>query len=117
MRDHGNRKNWMTRLSRRAFVKGAGAAATVAGTGFAAAVRAETALPRVDEQAPMAKALNYVEDATTVDAAKRFSDRFCDNCVLYAGTPEDAWAPCSIFPGKVVAGKGWCSAWAPKTGQ
>ncbi len=115
--DYGNRENWMSRLSRRAFVKGAGAAATVAGAGFAAAVRAESDLPRVDEQDPMARALNYAEDATSVDAAKRFSDHFCNNCVLYAGIPEDEWAVCSIFPGKVVAGRGWCSAWAPKAGQ
>lgn len=115
--DYGKKDNWMSRLSRRAFVKSAGAAATVAGTGFTGALRAETDLPRVDEADPMAKALNYVEDATTVDAAKRFSDRFCNNCVLYAGTPEDTWAGCSIFPGKVVAGAGWCSAWAPRAGQ
>jgi hypothetical protein len=25
-----------------------------------------------------------------------------------------AWAGCSIFPGKAVAGRGWCSAWSPK---
>lgn len=117
MTANDNDRTWISRLSRRGFVKGAGAAATVAGTGFARAVRAESQLPRVAEQDPMAKALSYAEDATSVDAAKRFSGRYCNNCVLYAGTPDDDWAACSIFPGKVVAGKGWCSAWAPKTGQ
>ncbi|NNL55777.1 MAG: High potential iron-sulfur protein, partial [Woeseia sp.] len=71
-------------------------------------------LPRVEEDDPMAKALNYVHDARSVDAAKRFSDRYCNNCALYAGSEQDDWAGCSIFPGKAVAGKGWCSVWAPK---
>ena len=62
----------------------------------------------------MAKALNYVHDARTVDASKRAPDRFCNNCALYAGGMDDEWSKCSIFPGKVVAGQGWCSAWAPK---
>ena len=65
----------------------------------------------------MAKALNYVHDAGTVDAAMRASDRYCNNCALYAGDADDEWAKCSIFPGKVVAGRGWCSAWAPKQPQ
>ncbi|MEO0997128.1 MAG: high-potential iron-sulfur protein [Pseudomonadota bacterium] len=30
------------------------------------------------------------------------------------GTEEDDWAGCGIFPGKLVANRGWCSAWAPK---
>ena len=60
-------------------------------------------------------------DATTVDTAKfpkRAGDagatQFCDNCQLYQG--GDEWGPCSIFPGKAVAAKGWCNAWVPKQG-
>jgi hypothetical protein len=101
-------------LSRRVFVKATGAAATVVTTGLASSTFASTELPRVNEDEPMATALNYVHDARTVDAAKRLSDRFCHNCALFAGTPDDEWEKCSIFPGKVVAAEGWCSAWAPK---
>ena len=115
MSDKENTGTWSWRLTRRGFVKGA--AATAVTTGLGTAAFAEEQLPKVDENDSMAKALNYVHDARTVDAAKRFSDRFCNNCVLYAGSADDEWAPCSIFPGKVVAGQGWCSAWAPKTGQ
>ena len=33
---------------------------------------------------------------------------------IYQGKPADAAGGCPIFPGKQVAGKGWCSAWAKK---
>ena len=100
-------------ISRRKFVKSAAATALTTASLAAIPVRADD-LPKVDEQSAMAKALGYVHDAQTVDAAKRFSDRYCNNCALYAGAPDEDWAACSIFPGKVVAGRGWCSAWAPK---
>lgn len=101
-------------LSRRHFMKSAGALAAVSTAGMSAARADGHETSKVDENGPMAKALNYVHDARTVDAAKRPSDRFCNNCALYAGGKEEAWADCSIFPGKKVAGEGWCSAWAPK---
>ena len=106
------RRSPLSLLSRRKFVQSAGAATVAIGFG-SATIRAED-LPRVSEDDTMAKALNYVHDAETVDAAKRFSGRYCNNCALYNGTADDDWAKCSIFPGKVVAGRGWCSAWAPK---
>ena len=101
-------------MSRRRFVKSAGLAAALSGVGISAVSADDATLPKVAEEDPMAKALNYVHDARTVDAAKRPSDRFCNNCALYAGGSDEAWAGCSIFPGKAVAGQGWCSAWAPK---
>lgn len=106
------RPSRLSLLSRRRFVKSAGAA-TVA-IGFGTKTVAAEELPRVDESDPTAKALNYVHDAGTVDAAKRPSDRYCNNCALYNGSADDEWAKCSIFPGKLVAGRGWCSVWAPK---
>ena len=99
-------------FTRRRFVKSAGAASVAIGFGTSS-ISAEE-LPRVDESDPTAQALNYVHDAGSVDAAKRPSDRFCNNCALYAGNEDDEWAACSIFPGKAVAGRGWCSVWAPK---
>ena len=105
-----SRRRW----TRRDFVKATGATAAVATTGIAATAFASTPAPRVSESGPMATALNYVHDARTVDAAKRLSSQFCNNCALFGGAVEDEWAKCSIFPGKLVAGEGWCSAWAPK---
>ncbi len=101
-------------FSRRRFMQSASAAAAFGAAGLAVGRADAEELPKVDENGPMARALNYVHDAKTVDAAKRASDRFCNNCALYAGGTDEAWAECSIFPGKVVAGEGWCSAWAPK---
>ncbi|MBT8086948.1 MAG: high-potential iron-sulfur protein [Gammaproteobacteria bacterium] len=94
-------------------MKSAGAVVVATTSGLSIA-RAEENFVKVDENGPMARALNYVHDARSVDAAKRPSNRFCYNCALYAGDRGDDWADCSIFPGKKVAGEGWCSAWAPK---
>lgn len=113
MKDAGKRRQRTPTLTRRRFFASAGAAATVVTTGISGA-QAEQQLTRLDENDPTAKALNYVHDAKTVDAARRFSDRFCNNCALFAGTPDDEWAGCSIFPGKAVAGEGWCTVWAAK---
>ena len=101
-------------ITRRRFVKEVGAATAAVTAGFGTGSLYAAELPRVDEADPMAKALNYVHDARTVDAARRLSGRYCSNCALYGGTAEKEWAKCSIFPGKVVAGQGWCNAWAPK---
>ncbi|MDJ0918664.1 MAG: high-potential iron-sulfur protein [Woeseiaceae bacterium] len=101
-------------LTRRLFVKQVGGSVAAAATGLSAARVRATELPKVDEGDAIAKSLNYVHDATTVDAAVRPSDRFCYNCALYQGDADAEWAGCSIFPGKAVAGKGWCSVWAPK---
>ena len=62
----------------------------------------------------MAKALEYVHDAGDADTAKRVSGSYCNNCALYTGSADDEWAGCNIFPGKAVAGKGWCNVWAKK---
>ena len=101
-----------SKLSRRDFVAAA-AAVTVIGLSTPAAA---DDLPRIDEADPTAQALKYVHDASTVDPAQRPADQFCNNCALFGGAADDAWAPCSIFPGKAVAGAGWCSVWAPKAG-
>ncbi|MEJ7686573.1 MAG: high-potential iron-sulfur protein [Variovorax sp.] len=71
----------------------------------------------LDEKSPQATALGYVADATKTDV-KKFpkyaAGQVCTNCALYQGKPTDAAAPCPLFAGKQVAGKGWCSAWAKK---
>ncbi len=113
MKETGKTRQWTSMITRRRFFASAGAAATVATTGIGPA-QAEEQPVRLDENDPTAKALSYVHDARTADSAKRFSDQLCNNCALFAGEADDEWAGCSIFPGKVVAGRGWCSVWALK---
>jgi len=68
------------------------------------------------ESEPTAVALGYYADATKVDKAKwtkYTAGQVCTNCQLYASKSADA-GTCSIFPGKLVAGPGWCNAWIKK---
>lgn len=74
-------------------------------------------LPHLAEDDPTALAMKYTHDAASVDPATRSNpaaDQDCANCALIQGADGDAWRPCQIFPGKVVAAAGWCSVWAPK---
>jgi hypothetical protein len=74
-------------------------------------------LPHLSADDPMASAMKYTDDASSVDPASRTNpaaDQSCANCALLQGTDGDAWRPCQIFPGKAVAAAGWCSVWAPK---
>ena len=34
--------------------------------------------------------------------------------LAWQGKPADKAAACALFPGKLVAGPGWCSAWVKK---
>lgn len=75
----------------------------------------------VGEDEPLAQAMGYRKDATTVDTVKfpkRAGDagatQFCNNCALFAGGAADASAPCSIFQNRPVQGTGWCNAWVAK---
>ena len=93
--------------------------AALAGTAAAQAPAAKAALPKLDVNDPTAKALLYVEDAAKVDrknplAARYTPDQKCSNCSQLQGKAGDAYRPCAIFPGKLVAAKGWCSVWAKK---
>jgi hypothetical protein len=74
---------------------------------------------KLAENDPQAMALGYVHSAAKVDKAKfpKFAaSQNCANCALYQAKAGDAWGGCAIFPGKQVAAKGWCSAWAKKAG-
>jgi hypothetical protein len=79
----------------------------------------ETDMPKLEETDAMAQALGYKHDASEVDI-EQFPSRadadsineYCKNCVHYQASPEVQWAPCTIFPGKLVNADGWCSAWA-----
>lgn len=103
-------------FDRRHFIKSAGAAATVFALGsFTARANAADKIAADD---PSAKALHYTDDAKTVSTASAPNFRagsHCGNCALYQSSAESGGhAPCGAFSGKLVAGTGWCMAWAPK---
>jgi hypothetical protein len=76
--------------------------------------RERDTLPHLNVTDPLARSLNYTENAAgveTVSMATRQPNQYCANCNHYAGTP-DGFGPCDLFPCKAVSGKGWCSGWA-----
>ncbi len=82
-----------------------------------AAPAAAGELTPLTEDDPQARALAYVNDASTVDGAaypQYQAGQACANCVLFQGSEGDAMAACSIFPGRLVDARGWCSVYAPK---
>ena len=96
------------------FIQSAGGVGLLAGLSLSNTASAQTALAETDAQAI---ALGYKVDATKVDKAKfpkYTAGQLCNNCALYQGKPADATGGCPLFAGKVVAGKGWCSAWVKK---
>ena len=80
---------------------------------------ADTTLPRLKVDEPIALALGYQPDADDVDvtqyprrAGAEGAVQLCSNCRFYQAT-ADGYGTCSAIPGKLVAGPGWCSAWVP----
>lgn len=74
---------------------------------------------KVDPKSTQATALSYVEKTTEVDAKKfpkHTKEQKCSNCQLYAQDPTEGYGKCGIFPGKLVASDGWCSAYVKKAG-
>ena len=98
-------------VSRRGFLNGAAglAGALALGSFNLRVAQAGSHLPKVSPDDPTAKALSYVEQSAK-------EGQFCVNCQLYTGNEGDAYGPCAIFPGKIVAAKGWCSSWVKKVG-
>jgi High potential iron-sulfur protein len=102
----------MSNPSRRAFVM-----TVVAGSGVLAVAQVSAQAPVLSPTDPQAAALGYNPDNTAVDKTKypqHVAGQMCSACNFYQGKPTDATAPCQIFAGKQVAGKGWCSAFAKK---
>lgn len=90
---------------------------TLAAGTSALAASAAMAQAKVDEKDPQAVALGYVADTTKADTKKfpkHSNDQNCANCQLFQGKPKEAFGPCPLFAGKVVAAAGWCSAWVKK---
>ena len=113
---HQNKESPLSKIARRKFIQlSAAAAAGVFVTDSRKAVAQD--LPKLAEDDPMAQAMKYTHDASTVDPASRANPaevQNCANCALIQGNDGDEWRPCQIFPGKSVAAAGWCSVWAPK---
>jgi len=101
-----------TVVTRRAFI--GQAVAVCAAFGPVTRAFAQTTLTELDAQAV---ALGYKADATKLDKTKQpkyVAGQLCSNCVLYQGAAGSVMGGCAVFGGKLVAAKGWCSAWSKK---
>jgi hypothetical protein len=100
-------------VSRRAALRAIAAAAGLASLSHSKAFSAEPS--HLDVKDPAAAAVGYVENASQVDP-KKYPDYVrgsnCENCLQLQGAAGAAYRPCTVFPGKLVAAAGWCSAWA-----
>jgi len=108
----------MNKIPRRQFMQGAAGAAAACFVSPASdgETRAED-MPKITEDDPVAAALKYTHDASSVDPALRTqpaAEQDCANCAQLQGTEGDPWRPCAIFVGKLVNANGWCSVWVPK---
>jgi len=90
-------------------------AVSLASAPFATALMSGTAhaVDTVKESDPMAVALGYVADATK-STKRTDKTAFCSTCSLYSGKAGAPDGPCTIFQGKLVSAKGWCTAWVKK---
>lgn len=80
------------------------------------ASREAAAQAKVTEDDPTAKALGYKADGSKVDAAKFKTwakTNTCANCNFYKASNANE-GPCVALGNKLVAAKGWCSAWIKK---
>lgn len=99
--------------SRRRFLQFTVAAAAGACLGSWSLFARADDLPHLTTADPTAKAMNYVEDAGTVNNALFKSGSICANCQFYHG-PDVGYGTCQLFPGKAVNAKGWCTSYTPK---
>ncbi len=104
----------MKKIARRKFIQGVAGAA--AGCLVHPGSEAQE-LAQISEDDPLAVALKYTHDASSVDPALRTqpaAEQSCINCAQLQGEDGDEWRPCAIFIGKLVKANGWCSVWVPK---
>ncbi len=75
-------------------------------------------VPQVLEDDPIAAGLKYRHDATQAKRGDKAGiaaeQQFCSSCRFSEGGGD--WVACTIFPGKAVNARGWCTAWTPRTG-
>jgi High potential iron-sulfur protein len=90
------------------------AVVAAAGAGLRVGGSRAAELPHLDVKDPAAQALGYVENATQADAKKYpgfDKSQNCENCLQLQGKEGATYRPCTLFPGKLVCAKGWCSGW------
>lgn len=79
-----------------------------------AAPAAGGAMPLIDPNDSVAKAVKYVEDAKKAPDSK---GNTCDTCGFYTKKEtrngKDV-GTCTIFAGKLVYGQAWCASWNKK---
>src|SRR6266446_10465100 len=63
----------------------------------------------IKESDPAAVKLKYKADATKAPERTN-AEELCDNCLLYTNK-DSASGTCSVLEDKLVAAKGWCTAW------
>ena len=100
--------------SRRRFLK-ITLAGALAGTAGRAALGADRVPLSQDD--PVALALSYVADASTIDPAKNSlykPGNNCANCMQFKDVDANGNGGCSLFPGKSVPSAAWCKAWIKK---
>ncbi|WP_413293722.1 high-potential iron-sulfur protein [Bdellovibrio sp. HCB185ZH] len=68
------------------------------------------AMPMVDPNDSVAKAVKYVEDYKKAPEAK---GNRCATCGFY-GKKDDKKGTCTIFAGKLVLADAWCASWNKK---
>ncbi|WP_218310457.1 high-potential iron-sulfur protein [Alteromonas antoniana] len=95
----------MKSVNRRDFLKLTGS--TVIGMTLGGVALRANAQEQLQADDPTAKALNYTPSSTT-------SGQKCANCMYIQGSDGEQHRPCAIFPGKLVAAEGWCSAWVKR---
>ena len=102
--------------SRRAFLN---TSVTLSATALIPSISIAAGQLELQESDPIAIALGYKKNASTVDTTKypkragaAGATQFCNNCALYSAG-EDGLGGCTAIPGKQVAGLGWCNAWIP----
>jgi len=103
-------------LSRRTLVKYC-LTAGLGGSALALWPTRNAAAAALDPNDPSAKALGFVSDSKTVDAASNPTFKpaqRCASCAQYQGKASDPQAACSIFGGKTVPAGGWCKVWVQK---
>jgi hypothetical protein len=106
----------LSKIARRRFIQLSAVAAAGCFVRPGSEARAQD-LPQLTEDDPMALALKYTHDSSSVDAASRVqpaAEQTCANCAQLVGNEGDEWRPCNIFVGKLVNSNGWCSVWVPK---
>lgn len=100
--------------SRREILKaGACSLLILAATPFAC--KPARAAERVAENDPTALALGYRQDASQAHHPQYVAGRDCAACRFYTATADAEWGSCSVFQNRLVATKGWCSAWAARS--